>query len=161
MRIWRTIIHPVFEKPEYSLDNLYFTNHSSIPRNDKNKRGYSYAPRLGVSNSVTAGTTASSRSVCSTALRKQFELLLVSDTQVLLLYHPVLARASPAPVATGPIQQGTLAPWLPKAALPTTTLGPVRRRQLGHADSDDSTLLLFQHTSSNHYVSFHPAVCQH
>lgn len=60
MRIWRTIIHPVFEKPEYSLDNLYFTNHSSNPRNDKNKRGYSYAPRLGVSTSVTAGTTASS-----------------------------------------------------------------------------------------------------
>lgn len=73
MRIQRTIIHPVFEKPEYSLDNLYFTNHSSNPCNDKNKRGYSYAPRLGVSNSVTAGTTASSRPV----LRKQSELLLV------------------------------------------------------------------------------------
>jgi len=61
MRIWRTIIHPVLKKPEYSLNKLYFTNCSSNPRKDKNKRGYSHAPRLGVSNAVTAGTTVSSR----------------------------------------------------------------------------------------------------
>lgn len=103
MRIWRTIIHPVFEKPEYSLDNLYFTNHSSNPRNDKNKRGYSYAPRLGVSTSVTAGTTASSGPVHLTVWRKGFELLLVSEAQALLPSRVSEPGAPPAPA--GPTRQ--------------------------------------------------------
>lgn len=109
-RIWRTIIHPVFEKPEYSLDNLYFTDRSSNPRNDKNKRGYSYAPRFGVSNSVTSGTTASSRSVWLMVLRKWFELLLVSDTQALLPYHCVQARSFACPGGRGAHATVHLAP---------------------------------------------------
>lgn len=47
LRIWRTIIHPVFEKPEYSLDNLYFRSHSSNPSKDKNT-SYTYGPGFAV-----------------------------------------------------------------------------------------------------------------
>lgn len=58
LRILRTIIHPVFEKPEYSLDTVYVTNHGGNPRNNKNKSGNSCALRLSVPNSVATGTTA-------------------------------------------------------------------------------------------------------
>lgn len=135
--ILRTIIYPVFEKLEYSLDNLYVTNHSSNPRNNKNKRGNSCALKFSVPIS------ASDHSLIQITLlngRKKKNCSICLPNRSLFLVHRISSSAhwqirSPDP------HKGTSTCthdcWAPNVQLlellsPTRLWKSVQCRQIGH-----------------------------
>lgn len=140
LRILKTIIHPVFEKPEYSLDTVYVTNHGGNPRNNKNKSGNSCALRLSVPNSVATGTTAWSLAVLRNR-RAPFVCRIIpcfwcTGSQPLPLSAAQTQRRAQPP---SPVQLGN-SPQLLELSSPIRLWKQAQCRWMGHTDCDDSTL---------------------
>lgn len=149
LRILKTIIHPVFEKPEYSLDTVYVTNHGGNPRNNKNKSGNSCALRLSVPNSVATGTTAWSLAVLRNR-RAPFVCRIIpcfwcTGSQPLPLSAAQTQRRAQPP---SPVQLGN-SPQLLELSSPIRLWKQAQCRWMGHTDCDDSTLFFFSLQSSN------------